>query len=37
MTTSPGPAQQVVRGIEKAQLGHTERQEPDKYLDPKAE
>ena len=37
MTTSSGPAQQVVRGLEKAQLGHTERQEPDKYLDPKAE
>jgi hypothetical protein len=37
MTTSPGPAQQVVRGIEKAQLEHTQRQEPDKYLDPKAQ
>jgi hypothetical protein len=37
MTTSPGPAQQVVRGVEKAQLGHTESQEPDKYLDPKTE
>ena len=35
MTTTPGPAQQVVRGIEKAQLEHTQRQEADKYLDPK--
>jgi hypothetical protein len=37
MTTSPGPAQQIVRGLEKAQLGHTQRQEPDKYLDPQAQ
>jgi hypothetical protein len=37
MTTTPGPAQQVVRGIEKAQLEHTQRQEADKYLDPKAQ
>jgi hypothetical protein len=37
MTTTPGPAQQIVRGIEKAQLDHTRRQEADKYLDPKAE
>jgi hypothetical protein len=37
MTTTPGPAQQVVRGIEKAQLEHTQRQETDKYLDPKAQ
>jgi hypothetical protein len=37
MTTTPGPAQQVVRGIEKAQLDHTQRQEGDKYLDPKAQ
>jgi len=37
MTTTPGPAQQVVRGIEKAQLEHTQRQEVDKYLDPKAQ
>lgn len=37
MTTSPGPAQQVVRGIEKAQLQHTEAQEPDRFLNPKAE
>ena len=37
MTTSPGPAQQVVRGLEKAQLEHTERQESDRYLDPKAQ
>jgi hypothetical protein len=37
MTASAGPAQQVVRGIEKAQLEHTQRQEADKYLDPKAQ
>ena len=37
MTTSPGPAQQVVRGIEKAQLEHTQRQEVDKYLDSKSQ
>jgi hypothetical protein len=37
MTTAPGPAQQVVRGIEKAQLEHTQRQQPDKFLDPKME
>jgi len=37
MTTAPGPAQQVIRGIEKAQLQHTQRQQPDKFLDPKAE
>ncbi|HEX7499406.1 MAG TPA: hypothetical protein VF524_03785 [Polyangia bacterium] len=37
MTTTPGPAQQIVRGIEKAQLEHTQRQEVDKYLDPKAQ
>jgi len=37
MTTAPGPAQQVVRGIEKAQLEHTRQQEPDKYLDPKTQ
>jgi hypothetical protein len=37
MTTTPGPAQQVVRGIEKAQLQHTQAQEPNRYLDPKAE
>jgi len=36
MTTGPGPAQQVVRGLEKAQLEHTQRQEAAKYLDPKA-
>jgi hypothetical protein len=33
---SPGPAQQIVRGIEKAQLEHFQRQEPDRHLDPKA-
>jgi len=37
MTTSPGPAQQIVRGLEKAQLQHTQAQEPDRYLNPKAE
>jgi hypothetical protein len=37
MTTSPGPAQQVMRGIEKAQLEHARRQEPDRDLDPKAQ
>jgi hypothetical protein len=37
MGSGPGPAQQVVRGLEKAQLEHTQRQEADKYLDPKAE
>ena len=37
MTATPGPAQQVVRGIEKAQLEHTQHQETDKYLDPKAQ
>jgi hypothetical protein len=37
MTSGPGPAQQVVRGLEKAQLEHTQRQEADRYLDPKAQ
>jgi hypothetical protein len=37
MTTSSGPAQQVVRGLEKAQLEHTDRQEADRYLDPKGQ
>ena len=37
MITAPGPAQRVIRGIEKAQLEHTQRQQPDKFLDPKAE
>ncbi len=32
---SAGPAQQIIRGIEKAQMEHFQRQEPDKYLDPK--
>jgi hypothetical protein len=35
--TAPGPAQKVVRGIEKAQLEHSQAQEPARYLDPKAE
>lgn len=34
MTTAPGPAQQVVRGLEKAQLEHTARQEAERYLKP---
>jgi hypothetical protein len=37
MTTMPGPAQKVVRGLEKAQLEHTQQQQPERYLDPKAE
>ena len=37
MTTTAGPAQQAVRGLEKAQLGHTQQQQPERYLDPKAE
>jgi len=37
MMTSSGPAQQVVRGIERAQLEHAKRQEADRYLDPKAQ
>jgi hypothetical protein len=37
MTTTPGPAQQVVRGLEKAQLEHTQQQESDRYLDPKGQ
>jgi hypothetical protein len=36
MTSAPGPAQQVIRGLEKAQLEHTQRQEADPFLDPKA-
>jgi hypothetical protein len=36
MTSAPGPAQQVIRGLEKAQLEHTHRQEADQFLDPKA-
>jgi hypothetical protein len=36
MTSAPGPAQQVIRGLEKAQLDHTQRQEADRFLDPKA-
>jgi hypothetical protein len=31
---SAGPAQQIIRGLEKAQMEHFQRQEPDKYLDP---
>ena len=36
-TTTAGPAQKVVRELEKAQFQHTDQQQPDKYLDPKAE
>ena len=36
MTSAPGPAQQVIRGLEKAQLDHTQHQEADQFLDPKA-
>ena len=31
---SAGPAQQIIRGIEKAQMEHFQRQETDRYLDP---
>jgi hypothetical protein len=31
---TPGPAQQIIRGVEKAQLEHLQRQEADKFLDP---
>lgn len=34
MTSAPGPAQQVVRGIEKAQLERAQRQHADSLLDP---
>jgi hypothetical protein len=37
MTSTPSPAQQIIRGIEKAQFEHTQRQQPDKFLDPKTE
>ena len=33
---APGPAQHIIRGIEKAQLEHMQRQEPDRHLDPNA-
>jgi hypothetical protein len=33
---SAGPAQQIIRGLEKAQMEHFQRQEPDNYLDPAA-
>jgi len=33
---TPGPAQQVIRGIEKAQMEHFKMQEPDRHLDPNA-
>jgi hypothetical protein len=36
VTAASGPAQQAVRGLEKAQLEHTERQQADRHLDPKA-
>jgi hypothetical protein len=31
---SAGPAQQIIRDLEKAQMEHFQRQEADKYLDP---
>jgi hypothetical protein len=34
-TTSSGPAQKAVRGVEKAYLDHAQQQQADKYLDPK--
>lgn len=37
MMSAPGPAQQILRGVEKAQLEHAGRQEADKFLDPKAQ
>lgn len=33
---APGPAEQVVRGIEKAQMEHFKKQTPDRHLDPTA-
>ena len=36
-TTSPGPAQKAVRGVEKAYLDHAQQQQAEKYLDPKLE
>jgi hypothetical protein len=33
---SAGAAQQIIRGVEKAQMEHFQRQETDKYLDPAA-
>lgn len=33
---APGPAQQVIRGIEKAQMDHFKMQDPDRQLDPNA-
>jgi hypothetical protein len=37
MTTSPGPAQKVMRGVEKAYLDHAQQQQSERYLDPKGE
>jgi hypothetical protein len=37
MTAAPGPAQQAVRGIEKAFLDHAKQQQPDKFLEAKSE
>jgi hypothetical protein len=37
LTTGAGPAQQAVRGVEKAYLDHARQQQPEKYLEPKAE
>ena len=33
---TPGPAQRIIRDVEKAQMEHFKRQEPDKFLDPAA-
>lgn len=37
MTTESGPAQQAVRGVEKAFLDHAQQQRPERYLEPTAE
>lgn len=34
--SAPGPAQQIIRGVEKAQMEHFKLQEPDRHLDPTA-
>jgi hypothetical protein len=33
---APGPAEQVIRGVEKAQMEHFKMQDPDRHLDPTA-
>jgi hypothetical protein len=37
MTTESGPAQQAIRGVEKAFLDHAQQQRAERYLEPKAE